>query len=229
MGKIEVRRIRMTIEDQIVALVCNQCGARHDVGDHEGEHANNIHLFRAGGGYATRYPTDMVNIEFALCSECLLALTQGFKLAPDMTESMGVPPYETLHTEHDLAIWVVDGGWAYPRGECPWEEYTHDTRNQFIKLAREREDLLQTLEENSPDWPSTILFRHFKSTGGTDHLYEVVDRHIYDASTHEPLIVYQALNGDSPIYIRPLRMWGEQIERDGYQGPRFQAVELLGG
>ena len=62
-------------------------------------------------------------------------------------------------------------------------------------------------------------YRHFK--GG---LYRVVGmaRH---SETLQPLVVYEALYGDGGLWVRPAEMWQEWVERDGYAGPRFTAVE----
>lgn len=62
-------------------------------------------------------------------------------------------------------------------------------------------------------------YRHFK--GG---LYRVVGmaRH---SETLQPMVVYEALYGDGGLWVRPAEMWQEWVERDGYAGPRFTAVE----
>ncbi|MGV8882111.1 MAG: DUF1653 domain-containing protein [Rhodoglobus sp.] len=31
--------------------------------------------------------------------------------------------------------------------------------------------------------------------------------------------------GSSDLWVRPIAMWSEPVERDGYVGPRFVAVE----
>ncbi len=63
------------------------------------------------------------------------------------------------------------------------------------------------------------LYRHFKG-----NLYRLlyVAKH---SETLEPMVVYQALYGEMGIWVRPASMWNEHIERDGYCGPRFYAVE----
>lgn len=58
-------------------------------------------------------------------------------------------------------------------------------------------------------------YRHFK--GGE---YRV----LYTAAhseTLEPMVVYQALYGEGGIWVRSAHMWAEQVEREGYSGPRF--------
>ena len=63
------------------------------------------------------------------------------------------------------------------------------------------------------------LYRHFKG-----NLYRLlyVAKH---SETLEEMVVYQALYGEQGIWVRPASMWNEQVERDGYSGPRFYPVE----
>jgi hypothetical protein len=62
-------------------------------------------------------------------------------------------------------------------------------------------------------------YRHYK--GGE---YEVVGvaRH---SETHEPLVVYRPLVGDSGWWVRPHAMFFESIDVDGTVQPRFQKVD----
>lgn len=62
------------------------------------------------------------------------------------------------------------------------------------------------------------IYRHFKG-----NLYELVDvaKH---SETLEPMVVYRALYGEGGLWVRPAKMWSEHVERDGYQGPRFQYI-----
>lgn len=61
-------------------------------------------------------------------------------------------------------------------------------------------------------------YRHFK--GGE---YELIGeaRH---SETEEVMVVYRALYGDRGLWVRPKAMWTEQVQRDGYDGPRFQYI-----
>ena len=63
------------------------------------------------------------------------------------------------------------------------------------------------------------LYRHFK---GNKYRLLCVAKH---SETQEEMVVYQALYGDMGIWVRPASMWNEQVERDGYSGPRFYPVE----
>ena len=61
-------------------------------------------------------------------------------------------------------------------------------------------------------------YRHFKGME-----YEVIGiaRH---SETEEPMVVYRALYGEGSLWVRPLSMWNEQVDRDDYHGPRFSYI-----
>ena len=61
-------------------------------------------------------------------------------------------------------------------------------------------------------------YRHFK-----DKEYEVlgVARH---SETEEELVVYRALYGDFSLWVRPVSMWNETVERDGKTFRRFTYI-----
>ncbi|HIR57554.1 MAG TPA: DUF1653 domain-containing protein [Candidatus Gallacutalibacter pullicola] len=67
----------------------------------------------------------------------------------------------------------------------------------------------------SADMVKPGKYRHFK--GGE---YEVLftARH---SETLEEMVVYRALYGDGGVWVRPLSMWTQQVERDGITQPRF--------
>ena len=67
----------------------------------------------------------------------------------------------------------------------------------------------------SVDLPRRGRYRHFK---GREYRVLCTARH---SETLEPMVVYQALYGERGIWVRPAAMWGEQVEREGYSGPRF--------
>ena len=62
----------------------------------------------------------------------------------------------------------------------------------------------------------TGRYRHFK--GGK---YEVLGV-ARSSETEEPFVVYRALHGDGGLWIRPLPMFLETVERDGVRVPRFE-------
>ena len=62
-------------------------------------------------------------------------------------------------------------------------------------------------------------YRHFK---GMEYQVLFVARH---SETLEEMVVYKALYGDGGVWVRPLSMWEEKVQRDDYEGPRFVLVE----
>lgn len=62
-------------------------------------------------------------------------------------------------------------------------------------------------------------YRHFK---GNEYRVLYIAKH---SETLEAMVVYQALYGDMNIWVRPLSMWNEIIERDGISFKRFEFIE----
>lgn len=58
-------------------------------------------------------------------------------------------------------------------------------------------------------------YRHFK---GKEYRVLGIASH---SETLEPMVVYQALYGESGLWVRPASMWDETIDREDYHGPRF--------
>ena len=61
-------------------------------------------------------------------------------------------------------------------------------------------------------------YRHFK---GNEYRVVGMARH---SETMEEMVVYQALYGEGGLWVRPAHMWSEQVNRDGYSGPRFAYI-----
>lgn len=62
-------------------------------------------------------------------------------------------------------------------------------------------------------------YRHFK--GGEYELLSLA----HHSETEEPMVVYRALYGQGAIWVRPAQLWEDEVDRDGYRGPRFTYVE----
>lgn len=62
------------------------------------------------------------------------------------------------------------------------------------------------------------IYEHFKG-----NRYEVigVGRH---SETEEEFVYYRKLYDDYSFWVRPLRMFVGEVDRDGYLGPRFFRV-----
>ncbi len=61
-------------------------------------------------------------------------------------------------------------------------------------------------------------YRHFK---GKEYELVGLARH---SETLEPMALYRPLYNESGLWVRPWSMWNEEIDRDGYKGPRFQYI-----
>lgn len=61
-------------------------------------------------------------------------------------------------------------------------------------------------------------YRHFK---GNEYEVIAVARH---SETTEPMVVYRALYGEGGIWVRPARMWNEEITREGKTFRRFEKI-----
>lgn len=61
-------------------------------------------------------------------------------------------------------------------------------------------------------------YRHFKGKE-----YEVLGV-AFHSETLEPMVVYRALYGEGGLWVRPAAMWTEQVDREGYSGPRFAYI-----
>ena len=61
-------------------------------------------------------------------------------------------------------------------------------------------------------------YRHFK---GKEYEVLGVARH---SETEEELVVYRARYGDFGLWVRPVSMWNEAVERDGKTFRRFTYI-----
>lgn len=66
-------------------------------------------------------------------------------------------------------------------------------------------------------------YRHFK---GKDYEVIAIARNSEDL---EEMVVYRALYdsdefGNNAIWVRPLKMFTEHVEKDNYSGPRFKFI-----
>lgn len=62
-------------------------------------------------------------------------------------------------------------------------------------------------------------YRHFK---GNEYMVLGIANH---SETMEQMVVYQALYGKKELWVRPISMWNEVVDKDGYRGPRFTFIE----
>lgn len=67
--------------------------------------------------------------------------------------------------------------------------------------------------------PKKGIYRHFK---GNRYELQGFARH---SETLETMVIYRALYGEYGLWVRPLSMWSEEIERDGEHYIRFMPEE----
>jgi hypothetical protein len=69
------------------------------------------------------------------------------------------------------------------------------------------------------------IYRHFKG----DH-YLVIDL-VTHSETNEKLVLYKALYGDLALFVRPLEMFLEKVDKEKYpnakQEYRFEEVKII--
>ena len=61
-------------------------------------------------------------------------------------------------------------------------------------------------------------YRHFK---GNEYEVIAIGKH---SETMEDMVIYRGLYGDNPVFVRPLSMWDETVERDGKTFTRFTFI-----
>ena len=61
-------------------------------------------------------------------------------------------------------------------------------------------------------------YRHFKGNE-----YEVLGTATH-SETLEELVVYRALYGEGNLWVRPVSMWNESVEKDGKTVKRFEFI-----
>ncbi|QCR20165.1 DUF1653 domain-containing protein [Agrococcus sp. SGAir0287] len=66
--------------------------------------------------------------------------------------------------------------------------------------------------------PTPGVYEHWKGAR-----YEVLGVASH-SETEERLVVYRASYGERGLWVRPVAMFVERVQQDGYVGPRFRRV-----
>jgi hypothetical protein len=96
-------------------------------------------------------------------------------------------------------------------------------RDAALKLAGwfrvgENESMPELPTNNAPECIKRGIYQHFKG-----NKYLVTDVAVH-SETGEELIIYRPLYGDYRLMVRPKAMFFEEVQRDGYTGPRFKLL-----
>lgn len=69
------------------------------------------------------------------------------------------------------------------------------------------------------------IYQHFK---GPDKLYLVLET-AKDSETMEEMVVYRHLYPEYDLFVRPLKMFLEEVDKPeyNYKGPRFKLIKEL--
>ena len=59
----------------------------------------------------------------------------------------------------------------------------------------------------------------------TMYMYKIISMNVKHTETGEALVVYQALYGSGDIWVRPLNIFLENIEKDGKIIKRFELIK----
>lgn len=62
-------------------------------------------------------------------------------------------------------------------------------------------------------------YRHFK---GNEYVVIGIAKH---SETLEPMVIYQSICYPNELWARPASMWNDIVDKNGYNGPRFQYIE----
>lgn len=205
MGIQYVLRQKTTVESVPTGIQCNVCGKVQTVAEHGvHEYAQDMHVIELEGGWGDRFPGDMCRLTFVACGDCLKEWTETFAVPVEEVWLMGGSvPFEATHSETG-EVWVVDGLWAYPKG------------TEF----KEPDDYEMP---EGVDYPTDGVWEHFKG-----RRYKVIKSVLSNPASPEVMVVYQGLYDDSPTFVRPARMWSEEVEhpeREGFLLPRFRRIE----
>ncbi len=68
----------------------------------------------------------------------------------------------------------------------------------------------------------TVTLGHYRHYKGNDYTVVGLARH---SETREELVVYRAEYGERGLWVRPLKMFTEEVEVDGRRVPRFALVK----
>jgi hypothetical protein len=110
------------------------------------------------------------------------------------------------------------------KAEEPEEELLfEETAEQPIEIAEERDEIsMSTPSAGIPDGRKIVLGGHYKHFKGGDYVVLNVAK---DHETLEEQVVYMAIYDKPTVWVRPLKMFLEDVDDHGNIKPRFQLVQ----
>lgn len=200
------------------AWTCNKCGQNVPRED--------SHSFRAGSEFGTLYPGGEGAVSFELCSLCLKALVESFRVPPNWETSLSLRLQAAPQFEETEPVIREDQGKVWD-----WRDAG------FVFDSRTTSDLEAAC--------STLVYEHFK--GGYYYAYgflwpeaahEAYTRALWDAMGEDGLdprvqdfvaldeifVVYRALYGDQPMFARSYASW---VSEPTPGTPRFKRVRVM--
>ena len=217
-------RAKTTVEETWTGVVCNACG-KEGKPHGEGQYIpGGFHLIRLSGGFGDDFPGDGETLEAVICSDCMKKWANTWKNPPQMEgHGFSYTVNQATHTETG-ETWSVMNGVCWKGGEDdnPWKGGEDDNPGWEAWGDDDEPDAI-------PEWnadqfwrfygPAESIWKHFKG-----NLYQVLYYPV-QAPDGNYFIFYRPLYGDDRLCLRPVEMWREHIERDGYSGQRFTLVE----
>lgn len=185
---------------EVTVSTCDACGkSQEETTPPTGAARRDMHRINLSGGYGDHFPMDGEELALVVCGPCLQAWVNTFS-TPVKTSSpwRDAEIIEATHTEADAVV-LLQGTSATFKEPCPSYRVAASTPRKLR-------------------FPSLGVYQHFKGS-----FYEVVGNATLE-DPWEELVVYRALYGDSPVFVRPLKMWDGLIVWEGYQGPRFRRI-----
>lgn len=119
-------------------------------------------------------------------------------------------------SSHKYSAWWANGGHSQADAwlNAGWE-IREVKLGEYVVFIKSKD----RVRKQNVDIETGKIYKHFKGN------YYLALHVAKDSETLEEMVVYKALYGERGIWVRPLKMFTEQIEIEGKLVSRFQEVE----